>query len=93
LNRQKRLGIDLSQYDLWKVEDCFKLLQVIASATLNGQISPRAAGAVNNSIRIILTYHSDVQRSQENRALIEDARRKIAELQEKVGEKEGEDQP
>jgi hypothetical protein len=95
LNAQKRLGIDLSQYNLWDVQDVFKLLQVIASATLNGQISPRAAGAVNNSLRIILTYHADVQRAAENKTAIEQLKVKVKELQEKLAKTsvESEEQP
>jgi hypothetical protein len=85
-NALKTLPIDLKDYDLNKVSDCFRLLQANIQATYEGKISARACGSVNNAIRIILTYHSDINQVAENKALIEESKRRIHELEEKLDE-------
>ena len=84
LNPQKSIPIDMSLYDLSTVAGCFALLSRIAEAGLHGEIGSRTHGALNNTIRIILTYHADIQRSSENKAAIEESKRRIKELEEKL---------
>jgi len=83
-NAQKTLGILPGEYNLSNVEDCFKLLDRIVVATCNGEIGARSAGAANNAIRIILSYHSDIAKVAENTRLIEESKRRIKELEEKL---------
>jgi len=80
----KSIPIDMSLYDLSTVAGCFALLSRIAEAGLHGEIGSRTHGALNNTIRIILTYHADIQRSSENKAAIEESKRRIKELEEKL---------
>jgi hypothetical protein len=86
LNAMKGIGVELKDYDLNQVSDCFRLLQVITEAVLQGRIGARAAGAANNAIRIILSYHSDIAQVAENKQLIEESKRRIKELEDKLDE-------
>lgn len=83
----KGIGIDLTKFNLSNVQDCFRLLDEIAKGVLEGRIGSRAAGSANNSIRIILSYHSDIQKAALNQAAIEESKRRIKELEDKLAEK------
>jgi hypothetical protein len=84
LNAKKSIPIDMSLYDLSTVAGCFALLSRIAEAGLHGEIGSRTHGALNNTIRIILTYHSDIAQVAQNQQLIEESKRRIKELEEKL---------
>jgi len=74
----------MSLYDLSTVAGCFALLSRIAEAGLHGEIGSRTHGALNNTVRILLSYHSDIRQVAANKLLIEELRRKIKELEEKL---------
>jgi hypothetical protein len=84
LNAKKSIPIDMKDYDLSTVAGCFALLSRIAEAGLAGDIGSRTHGALNNTVRIILTYHSDIQKASENKAAIDESKRRIKELEEKL---------
>lgn len=88
----KAIPINMDDYDLRTVDGCFRLLQRIAAAALHGEIGSRTHGSLNNTIRIILTYHSDIAKVAENKVLIEQLKARIKDLEEKLGEKESEKQ-
>lgn len=84
LNRMKHIPIDMSLYDLSTVAGCFALLSRIAEAGLHGEIGSRTHGAMNNTVRIILSYHADIQQVAANKQLIEESKCRIKELEEKL---------
>lgn len=88
LSNTKKVSIDIKEYDLRTVDGCFRLLQRIAEAALHGEISSRTHGSLNNTIRIILTYHSDIEQVAENKRVIEESKRRIKELEQKLDERE-----
>jgi len=84
LNPMKHIPIDMKDYDLSTVAGCFALLSRIAECGLHGEIGSRTHGALNNTVRIILSYHADIQQVAANKQLIEESKRRIKELEEKL---------